>query len=185
MHFEIKYWLCPKDPLDLVFAQENHATFFRLSPFHATSDTCYASNAPHSIQEGKVRQSRAFKRFVRDYGTHFVSSSLMGAKVSAISFHDGQERVKFGRKGDKRYSRLGCEKLLSELATRECSEIFTKTKSTFEETRAHPRKFIWQKLLNCSETFTREQFGLALKSGDGEEDEDEDEEDEAMDRSFR
>ena len=52
--------------------------------------------------------------------------------------------------------------------------------------RAHPRKLIRQRLLNCSETFTREQFGLALKSGDGEDDEDEDEdEDEAMDRSFR
>ena len=54
------------------------------------------------------------------------------------------------------------------------------------QTKAYPRKFIRQRLLNCSETFTREQFGLALKSGDGEDDEDEDEdEEEAMDRSFR
>lgn len=93
-------------------------------------------------QEGRVRQSRAFKRFVRDYGTHFVSSSLMGAKIAAVTFHDGQERVKFGR----------------------------------------------QRLLNCSEAFVRDQFGLGLDIGgeDEEEDnEDEDEDDEAESRAFR
>ena len=52
-----------------------------------------------------MRQSRAFKRFVRDYGTHFVSSSLMGARIAAVTFHDSQERVKFGRKGTLSYIR--------------------------------------------------------------------------------
>ena len=46
---------------------------------------------------------------------------------------------------------------------------------------------IRQRLLNCSETFVRDQFGLGLDTeGEDEDyDEDEDEEDEAEDRSFR
>ena len=46
---------------------------------------------------------------------------------------------------------------------------------------------ILQRLLNCSETFVRDQFGLGLDTeGEDEDyDEDEDEEDEAEDRSFR
>ena len=47
---------------------------------------------------------------------------------------------------------------------------------------------ILQRLLNCSETFTREQFGLGLDMGGEEEDDDdddEDEEDEGEDRAFR
>ena len=46
---------------------------------------------------------------------------------------------------------------------------------------------IRQRLLNCSETFARDQFGLGLDTeGEDEDyDEDEDEEDEAEDRSFR
>ena len=93
-------WFCPKDTLDLMIRKENHATLLQAEPLSRNLPHMirYASNAVQSVKEGKVRQSRAFKRFVRDYGTHFVSSSLMGAKVSAISFHDGQERVKFGRK---------------------------------------------------------------------------------------
>ncbi len=48
-------------------------------------------------QKGEVRQERAFKRFVRDYGTHYLSSAFMGAKVATVTFHDSGERLKFGR----------------------------------------------------------------------------------------
>ncbi len=41
--------------------------------------------------------SRAFKRFIRDYGTHFVSSAYMGSKVAAKVFYDNYERLKFGK----------------------------------------------------------------------------------------
>ena len=42
-------------------------------------------------------QVRAFKRFIRDYGTHYVSSAFMGAKIATMTFHDSAERLKFGR----------------------------------------------------------------------------------------
>ena len=114
----------------------------------------------------------------------------MGAKVAAVSFHDGRERVKFGRKGKRSYSSRVARgpflNLRHEGVVGISPNLNQMNSNIVEQTRAHPRKFIRQRLLNCSETFTREQFGLGLKSGDGEDDEDEDEdEDEAMDRSFR
>lgn len=48
-------------------------------------------------QDSSVRQTRAFKRFVRDYGTHYVSSSLLGAKISATVFYSNYERLKYGK----------------------------------------------------------------------------------------
>lgn len=82
-------------------------------------------------QKSEVKQTRAFKRFVRDYGTHYVSSAYMGAKIATVTFYDGPERLKFGK----------------------------------------------QRLLNCSETFARDQFDLKLefdKSDDEDKDEDDD-----------
>jgi len=38
-------------------------------------------------QDTEVKQLRAFKRFVRDYGTHYISSALMGSKVAAVAFY--------------------------------------------------------------------------------------------------
>ena len=48
-------------------------------------------------QDTSIKQSRAFKRFVRDYGTHYISSAYMGAKVAITVFYDNYERLKFGK----------------------------------------------------------------------------------------
>jgi hypothetical protein len=43
-----------------------------------------------------VKQIRAFKSFVRDYGTHYLSSVYLGAKISATTHFTAYERLKFG-----------------------------------------------------------------------------------------
>ena len=48
-------------------------------------------------QNTTVRQERAFKRFVRDYGTHYVSSAYLGAKIATTTFFSNYERLKFGK----------------------------------------------------------------------------------------
>lgn len=48
-------------------------------------------------QNTTIRQERAFKRFIRDYGTHYVSSAYMGAKLASTVFYTNYERLKYGR----------------------------------------------------------------------------------------
>eukprot|EP00095_Tigriopus_kingsejongensis_P005914 maker-scaffold392_size185621-snap-gene-0.24 protein:Tk05914 transcript:maker-scaffold392_size185621-snap-gene-0.24-mRNA-1 annotation:"PREDICTED: uncharacterized protein LOC100215110" len=48
-------------------------------------------------QNTTIRQERAFKRFIRDYGTHYISSAYMGAKVATTLFYTNYERLKYGR----------------------------------------------------------------------------------------
>lgn len=48
-------------------------------------------------QNTTVRQERAFKRFVRDYGTHYISSAYLGAKIATTTFYSNYERLKFGK----------------------------------------------------------------------------------------
>ena len=49
-------------------------------------------------QDTETRQLRAFKKFVRDYGTHYLSSVFMGSKVTAQTFFSSYERLKFNKK---------------------------------------------------------------------------------------
>ena len=49
-------------------------------------------------QNTETRQLRAFKKFVRDYGTHYLSSVFMGSKVTAQTFFSSYERLKFNNK---------------------------------------------------------------------------------------
>ena len=48
-------------------------------------------------QDTEMKQERAFKRFVRDYGTHYLSSAFLGAKMSAITHFTSYERLKLDR----------------------------------------------------------------------------------------
>ena len=48
-------------------------------------------------QDTTIKQARAFKRFIRDYGTHYISSAYMGSKVATTIFYDNYERLKYGR----------------------------------------------------------------------------------------
>ncbi|XP_071744545.1 uncharacterized protein [Lepeophtheirus salmonis] len=48
-------------------------------------------------QTSEVRQLRAFKKFIRDYGTHFLSASFLGNKISSYSFFNSFEKMKNGR----------------------------------------------------------------------------------------
>ena len=48
-------------------------------------------------QDTEMKQERAFKRFVRDYGTHYLSSAFLGAKMSAITYYTSYERLKLGK----------------------------------------------------------------------------------------
>jgi hypothetical protein len=48
------------------------------------------------FQDTEVKQIRAFKSFVRDYGTHYLSSVYLGAKISATTHFTAYERLKFG-----------------------------------------------------------------------------------------
>lgn len=41
-------------------------------------------------------QIRAFKSFIRDYGTHFLSSAFLGAKISAVTYFTAFEKLKNG-----------------------------------------------------------------------------------------
>ena len=43
-----------------------------------------------------MKQIRAFKGFVRDYGTHYLSSVYLGAKISAVTYFTAYERLKNG-----------------------------------------------------------------------------------------
>jgi hypothetical protein len=45
-----------------------------------------------------VKQIRAFKGFVRDYGTHYLSSVYLGAKISAVTYFTAYERLKNGQR---------------------------------------------------------------------------------------
>ena len=40
---------------------------------------------------------RAFKRFIRDYGTHYISSAFMGSKIATVVHYDNYERLKYGK----------------------------------------------------------------------------------------
>ena len=48
-------------------------------------------------QETEVKQERAFKKFVRDYGTHYLSSAFLGAKLSALTHYSSYEKLKLGK----------------------------------------------------------------------------------------
>jgi len=48
-------------------------------------------------QDTEVKQQRAFKRFVRDYGTHYVSSAFLGAKISSLTRYSSYERLMLGK----------------------------------------------------------------------------------------
>jgi len=48
-------------------------------------------------QDTEVKQKRAFKRFVRDYGTHYVSSAFLGAKISSLTKYSSYERLNLGK----------------------------------------------------------------------------------------
>jgi hypothetical protein len=47
-------------------------------------------------QDTVTKQVRAFKRFTRDYGTHYLSSAYLGAKLSALTHYTSFERLKLG-----------------------------------------------------------------------------------------
>ena len=63
-------------------------------------------------QNTTVKQSRAFKRFIRDYGTHYISSAYMGSKVAMTSFYTNYERLKYGKERLFECSAKMAEKLL-------------------------------------------------------------------------
>ena len=50
------------------------------------------------IQDTETRQHRAFKKFVRDYGTHYLSSTFLGSKISAQTYFSSYERLKYDKK---------------------------------------------------------------------------------------
>jgi len=50
-----------------------------------------------SEQNTEVKQQRAFKRFVRDYGTHYLSSAFLGAKMSSLTRYSSYERLMLGK----------------------------------------------------------------------------------------
>jgi hypothetical protein len=53
-----------------------------------------------------VKQIRAFKGFVRDYGTHYLSSVYLGAKISAVTYFTAYERLKNGPRLDGEFEIL-------------------------------------------------------------------------------
>ena len=57
----------------------------------------YISQIQHPLNFPISTIYRAFKRFIRDYGTHYVSSAYLGSKVAVKVFYDNYERLKFGR----------------------------------------------------------------------------------------
>ena len=48
-------------------------------------------------QDTEIKQERAFKKFVRDYGTHYLSSAFLGAKLSAVTHYTSYEKLKLGK----------------------------------------------------------------------------------------
>ena len=42
-------------------------------------------------QDTEVKQKRAFKRFVRDYGTHYLSSAYLGKFINFLNYNFYQD----------------------------------------------------------------------------------------------
>jgi len=64
-------------------------------------------------QDTETKQYRAFRKFVRDYGTHYLSSVFLGSKIAALTYFTSNERLKLNKRKVMRCSESAAKKALN------------------------------------------------------------------------